>query len=158
MSNGKFVSALRNYSTNRITSNESIKSTDRWVMLNRNLDSIFSGIFESGKLFFSEIGSKLLQPGSLDILSLNMVKQQDSKSGFKMQSHQNIPPSPAFDDSIISGDLAQGVAEASQRSEESNDREGPQVTRQMSTSPNSSPHGSGGSNYSTSPEEMGLSD
>lgn len=148
-------SALRNYSTTRIMSNESIKATDRWVMLNRNLDSIFTGIFESGKLFFSEIGSKLLQPGSLDILSLNMVKQQDPKSAFNLPSNQN-GASP-FDEKFISGDLAPRRGSDENQGEESNDREGPEATRQMSTSPNSSPHGSG-SNYSTSPEEMGLSD
>ena len=35
-------------------------ATDRWIMLNRNLKSLFAGIFESGKLSFAEIGSKLL--------------------------------------------------------------------------------------------------
>ena len=144
--------------------NESIKATDRWAMLNRNLDSIFGGIFDSGKMFFSEIGSKLLQPGSLDILSLNMVKQQDSlqSGGFKLpSSHQNTAGvvAASFEEKFLSGDLAprRGSNENEREEIESNDRGGPEATRQMSTSPNSSPHGSG-SNYSTSPEEMGLSD
>ena len=136
-------SALMTYCLSRKFSEASPSATDRWIMLNRNLRSIFKGIFESGKLSFAEIGSKLLDRNNPYPANGQYYNQSHSGgsrgSGSSDQNTEQYSGIPESIDMRMDGSWNN----FSGSSDPAN-----------STSPRSSPHGSGrSSEYPTSPEE-----